>query len=373
MRLVNAVRELRVERGEDIRTIALHTRGRAHGDVRAGGRRGGAASTARTSTSARWSGRWSRRAPTRRGSGGASSPSDPSSPSCATAWGSRSSARARDVMRRLGDKIGAKLLAEQADVPVAAWSGGPVDTLDDGPDATPQTIGYPLMIKATAGGGGRGIRRVDDDAGLAEAFESARSGGAQGVRRRDRVHGARRDGRPPRRGPGDRRPPRHGVGRRRARLQHAAAQPEGDRGVAVHRADAGAGPRPAGGGGAPGRARRLPQRRHGRVPVPAGRAALRVPRGQHAPAGRAPGHRADDRARPREAAAARRRRRPAGGRAAADRGLRRSRPASTPRIRSGLRPGAGHDRGADAARRARASGSTPASPRATSSRRSTTR
>ena len=40
-----------------------------------------------------------------------------------------------DVMRKLGDKIGAKLLAERADVPVAAWSGGPVDTLDDGPRA----------------------------------------------------------------------------------------------------------------------------------------------------------------------------------------------------------------------------------------------
>ena len=35
------------------------------------------------------------------------------------------------------------------------------------------------MIKATAGGGGRGIRRVDDDAGLAEAFESARSEGGK--------------------------------------------------------------------------------------------------------------------------------------------------------------------------------------------------
>ena len=38
-------------------------------------------------------------------------------------------------MRRLGDKIGAKLLAEQADVPVAAWSGGPVETIDDAIDA----------------------------------------------------------------------------------------------------------------------------------------------------------------------------------------------------------------------------------------------
>ena len=91
-----------------------------------------------------------------------------------------------DVMRRLGDKIGAKLLAEQADVPVAAWSGGPVDDARGGARSTPTTIGYPLMIKATAGGGGRGIRRVDDEAGLAEAFESARSEGRQGVRRRRR-------------------------------------------------------------------------------------------------------------------------------------------------------------------------------------------
>ena len=80
------------------------------------------------------------------------------------------------VMRRLGDKIGAKLLAEQADVPVAPWSGGPVDDLEAARRHA-EAIGYPLMIKATAGGGGRGIRRVDDEAGLAEAFESARSEG----------------------------------------------------------------------------------------------------------------------------------------------------------------------------------------------------
>ena len=83
-----------------------------------------------------------------------------------------------EVMRRLGDKIGAKLLAEQADVPVAAWSGGPVTTLDEA-RVHAATIGYPLMIKATAGGGGRGIRRVDDEPGLAEAFESARSEGGK--------------------------------------------------------------------------------------------------------------------------------------------------------------------------------------------------
>ena len=82
------------------------------------------------------------------------------------------------VMRKLGDKIGSKLLAEQADVPVAGWSGGPVATIDEA-RIHGETIGYPLMIKATAGGGGRGIRRVDAESGLAEAFESARSEGGK--------------------------------------------------------------------------------------------------------------------------------------------------------------------------------------------------
>jgi acetyl/propionyl-CoA carboxylase alpha subunit/acetyl-CoA carboxylase carboxyltransferase component len=77
-----------------------------------------------------------------------------------------------DVMRRLGDKIGAKRLAEQVGVPVAPWSGGPVATPDEAL-AHAETVGYPLMIKAAAGGGGRGIRRVADADGLTEAFVSA--------------------------------------------------------------------------------------------------------------------------------------------------------------------------------------------------------
>ena len=64
-----------------------------------------------------------------------------------------------DVMRRLGDKISSKLLAEQAQIPVAPWSGGPVETLDDAWRHA-ERLGYPLLIKATAGGGGHGIRRV---------------------------------------------------------------------------------------------------------------------------------------------------------------------------------------------------------------------
>jgi len=78
-----------------------------------------------------------------------------------------------EAMRKLGDKIGSKLIAEEVGVPVAPWSRGGVDTLDDA-IAAAATIGYPLMLKATAGGGGRGIRKVTTDAELADAYERTR-------------------------------------------------------------------------------------------------------------------------------------------------------------------------------------------------------
>ena len=77
-------------------------------------------------------------------------------------------------MRALGDKIEAKRLAEQAGVPVAAWSGGPVESAEDAV-AVGEKLGYPLMIKAAAGGGGRGMRRVTKPDEMAEAFERARA------------------------------------------------------------------------------------------------------------------------------------------------------------------------------------------------------
>ncbi len=77
------------------------------------------------------------------------------------------------VMRALGDKISAKRLAEECGVPVAPWSGGPVDTVDEARHHA-AGIGFPLMIKARAGGGGRGIRRVDGPAELDAAFQRAR-------------------------------------------------------------------------------------------------------------------------------------------------------------------------------------------------------
>src|SRR5665647_1993199 len=82
------------------------------------------------------------------------------------------------AMRRLGDKIGSKLLAEEVGVPVAPWSRGAVDDIEAAHAAAKQ-IGYPLMLKATAGGGGRGIRMVTSDDDLTDAFDRTRDEAAR--------------------------------------------------------------------------------------------------------------------------------------------------------------------------------------------------
>ena len=78
-----------------------------------------------------------------------------------------------------------------------------METLDEAA-AHAQTIGYPLMIKATAGGGGRGIRRVEKPDELADAFERARSEARQAFGDPTVLHGAARDAGPPHRGTGHR-------------------------------------------------------------------------------------------------------------------------------------------------------------------------
>jgi acetyl/propionyl-CoA carboxylase alpha subunit/acetyl-CoA carboxylase carboxyltransferase component len=75
------------------------------------------------------------------------------------------------AMRRLGDKIEAKHIAERAGVPIAPWSGGPVDERTAA--ARGEAIGYPLLVKAAAGGGGRGIRLVGGPHELASAITAA--------------------------------------------------------------------------------------------------------------------------------------------------------------------------------------------------------
>ena len=140
-----------------------------------------------------------------------------------------------DAMRKLGDKIGSKLIAEEVGVPVAPWSRGGVDTLDAALEAAEQ-IGYPLMLKATAGGGGRGIRKVETAADLTDAYQRTRDE-AERVRFGRGVPGETGHGRAPRRGAGHRRRAGDGVGDRRPRLLGAAPQPEGDRRVGLPPAD----------------------------------------------------------------------------------------------------------------------------------------
>lgn len=85
---------------------------------------------------------------------------------------------APEAMRKLGDKIGAKLIAEEVGVPVAPWSRGAVESVDAALAAATE-IGYPLMLKATAGGGGRGIRVITNEAELVDAYERTRQEAAR--------------------------------------------------------------------------------------------------------------------------------------------------------------------------------------------------
>ncbi len=79
-----------------------------------------------------------------------------------------------EAMRRLGDKVEAKYLAEATGVPVAPWSGGPVETMESALEHA-RAIGYPMILKARSGGGGRGIRMVFEPGELEEAIERTQS------------------------------------------------------------------------------------------------------------------------------------------------------------------------------------------------------
>jgi acetyl-CoA carboxylase biotin carboxylase subunit len=78
------------------------------------------------------------------------------------------------AIEQMGDKINARNLMARAGVPVAAGTAEPV-TSADAAVAAAARIGYPVMVKAVAGGGGIGMSAVSDPAGLRAAFETART------------------------------------------------------------------------------------------------------------------------------------------------------------------------------------------------------
>src|SRR5262249_40581332 len=72
---------------------------------------------------------------------------------------------------RMGDKVRAKEEMGAAEVPLVPGSEGPVDAAEARRIA--DEVGYPVLLKAVAGGGGRGMRRVDAPALIAEAYALA--------------------------------------------------------------------------------------------------------------------------------------------------------------------------------------------------------
>ena len=78
------------------------------------------------------------------------------------------------VMDLMGDKINARAQMIKAEVPVIPGSDGEVHTSEEALEVA-EKIGYPVMLKASAGGGGKGIRKVEKAEDLVAAFESASS------------------------------------------------------------------------------------------------------------------------------------------------------------------------------------------------------
>ena len=76
------------------------------------------------------------------------------------------------AMRAMGSKPAARAKMAEAGVPIVP--GGPAGSVDEAL-ATAERIGYPVMLKAASGGGGKGMRLVEKRADLAAAWESARS------------------------------------------------------------------------------------------------------------------------------------------------------------------------------------------------------
>jgi acetyl-CoA carboxylase, biotin carboxylase subunit len=77
-----------------------------------------------------------------------------------------------DAIYEMGDKARARKRMQEAGVPVVP--GGPAETLEEA-KATAKLVGYPVLLKATAGGGGKGMRRVESEAELERALERTRS------------------------------------------------------------------------------------------------------------------------------------------------------------------------------------------------------
>ena len=79
-----------------------------------------------------------------------------------------------EVIYGLGNKNQARKLMTSAGLPIVPGTDDPVPTVEEAVEYA-KSIGYPLLIKASGGGGGRGMRKVENEAELLQAFPQARS------------------------------------------------------------------------------------------------------------------------------------------------------------------------------------------------------
>jgi acetyl-CoA carboxylase biotin carboxylase subunit len=79
-----------------------------------------------------------------------------------------------EAMEAMGDKISARKIAINAGVPVVPGTTEPLKSVEEAIEIA-RTYGFPVMLKASAGGGGKGMRFVEKEADLKSAFDTARS------------------------------------------------------------------------------------------------------------------------------------------------------------------------------------------------------
>ncbi len=78
-----------------------------------------------------------------------------------------------EMIHKMGDKATAKATMQSAGVPTIPGSDGLLDNIEQGKKVAKE-VGYPVILKATAGGGGRGMRIVKDESGFEKAWNDAR-------------------------------------------------------------------------------------------------------------------------------------------------------------------------------------------------------
>ena len=79
------------------------------------------------------------------------------------------------MINNMGDKITAKETMIKAGVPVVPGSGGLLESVDQAKDIAKNNVGYPVILKATAGGGGKGMRIVWEESEMERAFSTAKA------------------------------------------------------------------------------------------------------------------------------------------------------------------------------------------------------